>query len=93
MELSSWIGTAYLLSVCAFTPLYGRLCDIIGRRASCLLAGSLFGVGMYVSSSLRVVQGVFARPKPILAFVRSLMTPCPICSIGRAGTNSYFSEL
>jgi hypothetical protein len=36
---------------------------------------------------------VFARPKPILAFVRSLMTPCPICSIGRAGTNSYFSEL
>lgn len=45
MQLSSWIGTSYLLSVCAFTPLYGRLCDIIGRRASCLIAGSLFGVG------------------------------------------------
>ncbi|KAJ6630339.1 MFS general substrate transporter [Mycena sp. CBHHK59/15] len=45
MQLSSWIGTAYLLSLCAFTPLYGRLANIIGRRASVLFAGAIFGGG------------------------------------------------
>ncbi|KAJ7647857.1 MFS general substrate transporter [Roridomyces roridus] len=45
MQLSSWIGTAYLLALCAFTPLYGRLANIIGRRPSILFAGTLFAVG------------------------------------------------
>ncbi|KAK7036010.1 MFS general substrate transporter [Favolaschia claudopus] len=45
MQLSSWIGTAYLLSLCAFTPLYGRLANILGRRPSMLFAATLFGVG------------------------------------------------
>ncbi|EIM89147.1 MFS general substrate transporter [Stereum hirsutum FP-91666 SS1] len=45
LQYSSWIGTSYLLSVCCFTPLYGRLCNIIGRRASAILAGGLFGIG------------------------------------------------
>ncbi|KAJ7359512.1 MFS general substrate transporter [Mycena albidolilacea] len=45
MQLSSWIGTAYLLSLCAFTPLYGRLANILGRRPSMLFAGTLFSVG------------------------------------------------
>ncbi|KAJ7490932.1 MFS general substrate transporter [Mycena latifolia] len=45
MQLSSWIGTAYLLSLCACTPLYGRLANIIGRRPSILFAGTVFGVG------------------------------------------------
>ncbi|PSR73635.1 hypothetical protein PHLCEN_2v10554 [Hermanssonia centrifuga] len=42
---SSYIGTSYLLSVCCFTPLYGRLSDILGRKGAMLLALSLFGVG------------------------------------------------
>ncbi|KAF5369889.1 hypothetical protein D9758_001219 [Tetrapyrgos nigripes] len=42
---SSYIGTAYLLSVCCFTPLYGRLADILGRKGAMLLALSLFGSG------------------------------------------------
>ncbi len=29
---SSWLGTSYLLSTATFTPLYGRLSDILGRR-------------------------------------------------------------
>ncbi|KAJ7932770.1 MFS general substrate transporter [Mycena leptocephala] len=45
MQLSSWIGTAYLLSLCAFTPLYGRLANALGRRPSVLFAGTLFGLG------------------------------------------------
>lgn len=42
---SSYIGTSYLLSVCCFTPLYGRLSDILGRKGAMLLALSLFGTG------------------------------------------------
>ncbi|KAJ9127490.1 hypothetical protein QFC24_000899 [Naganishia onofrii] len=44
-NMASWLGTSYLLSVCCFTPIYGRLCDIIGRRGAILLALSLFGIG------------------------------------------------
>lgn len=42
---ASYIGTSYLLSVCCFTPLYGRLSDIMGRKGAMLLALSLFGSG------------------------------------------------
>ena len=45
---SSYIGTMYLLSVCCFTPLYGRLADILGRRGAMLLALSLFGSGTFL---------------------------------------------
>ncbi|KAI0093946.1 major facilitator superfamily domain-containing protein [Irpex rosettiformis] len=31
---ASWLGTAYLLATCTFTPLYGRLCNVMGRRAA-----------------------------------------------------------
>jgi MFS family permease len=42
---SSWLGTAYLLSLCAFTPIYGRLSDIIGRRNAHLLGMGFFTLG------------------------------------------------
>ena len=31
-HIASYIGTSYLLSICCFTPLYGRLSDILGRK-------------------------------------------------------------
>ncbi|KAF8548481.1 MFS general substrate transporter [Imleria badia] len=31
---ASWLGTSYLLAVCTFTPLYGRLCNVLGRRGA-----------------------------------------------------------
>jgi MFS family permease len=31
--------------VCCFTPIYGRLCDIIGRQGSMLVALSFFSLG------------------------------------------------
>jgi hypothetical protein len=31
-----------MLSVCSFTPIYGRLCNIIGRQASMQLAVGIF---------------------------------------------------
>ncbi|PPR05173.1 hypothetical protein CVT26_012259 [Gymnopilus dilepis] len=31
---ASWVGTSYLLATCTFTPLYGRLCNVMGRSAA-----------------------------------------------------------
>ncbi|KAI0036084.1 MFS general substrate transporter [Vararia minispora EC-137] len=42
---ASYIGTSYLLSVCCFTPLYGRLSDVLGRRGAMLLGLAFFGIG------------------------------------------------
>ncbi|GAA5846704.1 hypothetical protein JCM3766R1_002886 [Sporobolomyces carnicolor] len=39
------LGTSYLLSTATFTPLYGRLADIIGRRGALLGALFLFTTG------------------------------------------------
>ncbi|KAJ7932767.1 vacuolar amino acid permease [Mycena leptocephala] len=48
---ASWLGTAYLLASCTFTPLYGRLCNVMGRRganhtAICLTALGTIGCGL-----------------------------------------------
>jgi hypothetical protein len=40
---SSYIGSVYLLSACCFTPLYGRLSDVFGRKGAMILAYGLFG--------------------------------------------------
>ncbi|GAA6060890.1 hypothetical protein JCM10212_000173 [Sporobolomyces blumeae] len=39
------LGTSYLLSTATFTPLYGRMADIVGRRSALLLALTLFTAG------------------------------------------------
>lgn len=41
----AWLGTAYLLSSCCFTPIYGRLADIFGRRAAHMVATFWFILG------------------------------------------------
>ncbi|KAK5113672.1 hypothetical protein LTR62_003299 [Meristemomyces frigidus] len=45
LSLSSWIATAYFLTLTSFQPLYGKLSDIFGRKSCLLLAYSIFGVG------------------------------------------------
>ena len=49
-EKASWLGTAFLLSVCACTPQYGRLSDAVGRRNACLTALFFFTVGTLACS-------------------------------------------
>ena len=44
-ELSGWLGSSYLLSVCAFSSVYGRLSDIIGRKGALLVALFFFTLG------------------------------------------------
>ncbi|KAF8126630.1 MFS general substrate transporter [Boletus edulis] len=42
---ASWLGTSYLLAVCTFTPLYGRLCDVMGRRGANQIAVIAAAIG------------------------------------------------
>ncbi|KAG0701578.1 major facilitator superfamily domain-containing protein [Suillus ampliporus] len=42
---ASWLGTSYLLAACTFTPLYGRLCTIMGRRGANQLAVCITALG------------------------------------------------
>ncbi|KAE9408977.1 MFS general substrate transporter [Gymnopus androsaceus JB14] len=42
---ASWLGTAYLLATATFTPLYGRLANVLGRRGAAQLAVLFTGLG------------------------------------------------
>ncbi|KAJ3531991.1 hypothetical protein NMY22_g7926 [Coprinellus aureogranulatus] len=57
---ASYIGTSYLLSVCCFTPLYGRLADILGRKGAMLLALSLFGSGTILCGAAPSMKALIA---------------------------------
>ncbi|KIO33965.1 hypothetical protein M407DRAFT_17228 [Tulasnella calospora MUT 4182] len=57
---SSYLGSAYLLSVCCFTPLYGRLSDIMGRKHAMLLAMTLFTVGTLLCGLATSMNGLIA---------------------------------
>lgn len=59
---ASWLGTAYLLSQCCFTPIYGRLSDLIGRRAAHLTAVTSFALGTALCAiSPNMETLIFAR--------------------------------
>ncbi|KAF5351470.1 hypothetical protein D9757_012871 [Collybiopsis confluens] len=42
---ASWLGTSYLLATCTFTPLYGRLANVLGRRGASQVALLFTGLG------------------------------------------------
>ncbi|ESK89112.1 vacuolar amino acid permease [Moniliophthora roreri MCA 2997] len=42
---ASWLGTSYLLATCTFTPLYGRLSNVMGRRGAAQTAVLFAGLG------------------------------------------------
>lgn len=52
----------YLLAVCTFTPLYGRLCDVLGRRRANQLA-----VG---ATALGTIACAFSRDMKMLVAAR-----------------------
>ncbi|KAG0144241.1 hypothetical protein CROQUDRAFT_660198 [Cronartium quercuum f. sp. fusiforme G11] len=60
----TWLATAYLLSITAASPLYGRLAHLLGRRRSLLIALSLFTLGTLFCA--------LAPSMPILVIARFL---------------------
>nr|OQO28296.1 hypothetical protein B0A51_03915 [Rachicladosporium sp. CCFEE 5018] len=56
LNLTSWIATAYFLTLTSFQPLYGKLSDIFGRKA-CILSGYfLFGIGCLLCGLARDIN-------------------------------------
>ncbi|KFZ01292.1 hypothetical protein V500_00807, partial [Pseudogymnoascus sp. VKM F-4518 (FW-2643)] len=45
LNSTSWIATAYFLTLTTFQPLYGKLSDIFGRKLALLSAYTIFGIG------------------------------------------------
>ncbi|KAI9888023.1 MAG: hypothetical protein M1823_000144 [Watsoniomyces obsoletus] len=45
LNSTSWVATAYFLTLTSFQPLYGKLSDIFGRQPALLSAYAIFGVG------------------------------------------------
>ncbi|KAF9456714.1 member of the major facilitator superfamily [Collybia nuda] len=45
LQNTSWIATAYMLTMTSFQPLYGKLSDIFGRKGCLLFAYSIFAIG------------------------------------------------
>ncbi|EFI26574.1 multidrug resistance protein [Coprinopsis cinerea okayama7 len=43
---ASWLGTSYLLATCTFTPLYGRLSNVLGRKGANHTALIFAGLGV-----------------------------------------------
>ncbi|KAG0309144.1 hypothetical protein BGZ99_000975 [Dissophora globulifera] len=45
----SWLGTAYLMTSTSFQPLYGKVSDIFGRKATMLFANFVFLIGSAIA--------------------------------------------
>ncbi|KAJ8519249.1 hypothetical protein ONZ45_g3780 [Pleurotus djamor] len=59
---ASWVGTSYLLATTAFTPLYGRLANAMGRRGATQSALAFAGTGIFLCGlSLNMEQLIAAR--------------------------------
>ncbi|GME28546.1 putative mfs multidrug transporter protein [Neofusicoccum parvum] len=57
---TSWIATAYFLTLTSFQPLYGKLSDIFGRKSCLLFAYSIFGIGCLACGLARNMNELIA---------------------------------
>lgn len=62
LQSTSWIATAYFLTLTSFQPLYGKLSDIFGRKEALLSAYAFFGLGCLLCGlSTRIEHLIAAR--------------------------------
>ncbi|KAK7022554.1 hypothetical protein R3P38DRAFT_2417604, partial [Favolaschia claudopus] len=59
-HLASWLGTAYLLARCTFTPLYGRLSNVMGRRGANSTAIAFAAIGTIMCGLSRNIESLIA---------------------------------
>lgn len=60
LNLTSWVATAYFLTLTSFQPLYGKLSDIWGRKACLLSAYAIFGTGCLFCGLARDIDQLIA---------------------------------
>lgn len=60
LNLTSWIATAYFLTLTSSQPLYGKLSDIFGRKACLLFGYTVFGLGCLGCGLARDIRELIA---------------------------------
>ncbi|KAI9733119.1 MAG: hypothetical protein M1834_003666 [Cirrosporium novae-zelandiae] len=60
LEMTSWIATAYFLTLSSFQPLYGKLSDIFGRKPALLFAYAVFSLGCLFCGLARDIRELIA---------------------------------
>ncbi|KAF2755071.1 MFS general substrate transporter [Pseudovirgaria hyperparasitica] len=60
LNKTSWIATAYMLTLTSFQPLYGKLSDIFGRKACLIFAYTVFGIGCLCCGLARDINELIA---------------------------------
>ncbi|KXJ87561.1 putative MFS multidrug transporter [Microdochium bolleyi] len=60
LNKAQWIVTIYTLAVACFQPLYGKLCDIFGRKACLVAAYVLFALGCLACGMSTTIEGLIA---------------------------------
>ncbi|KAI9682042.1 MAG: hypothetical protein M1817_000096 [Caeruleum heppii] len=60
LNSTSWIATAYFLTLTSFQPTYGRLSDIFGRKSCLLFAYTIFGIGCLGCGLARSINELIA---------------------------------
>jgi predicted MFS family arabinose efflux permease len=62
LSSTSWIATAYFLTLTSIQPLYGKLSDIFGRKHCLLFAYIVFGLGcLFCGLAQSMTQLIIAR--------------------------------
>lgn len=60
LSSTSWIATAYFLTLTSFQPLYGKMSDIFGRKGCLLFAYVVFGLGCLACGLARTMGELIA---------------------------------
>ncbi|KAL8650135.1 MAG: hypothetical protein Q9226_005276 [Calogaya cf. arnoldii] len=60
LNKTSWVSTAYFLTISAFQPLYGKLSDIYGRKPALLVGYAIFGIGCLFCGLARNINELIA---------------------------------
>ncbi|KZV76626.1 MFS general substrate transporter [Peniophora sp. CONT] len=60
LESTSWVSTAYMLSLASFQPMYGKLSDIFGRKPCLLSAYVIFALGCIACGNAQTMGQLIA---------------------------------
>jgi MFS family permease len=91
LNRTSWIATAYFLTLTSFQPLFGKLSDIFGRKACLLFGYVVFGLGcLWCGLATNIEQLIAARA--FAGIGGGAMTTClsillsDVCTLRERGT-------
>ncbi|KAJ7582284.1 hypothetical protein C8J56DRAFT_792850, partial [Mycena floridula] len=83
----------YLLATCTFSPLYGRLCNILGRKRANLTAVLFAGLGTVACGLLIAEHGAARCSEICMSFLYGFYLPLNSWQISGIGADGVFTIL